>query len=106
MGLRMALGGLPEIFLVLGEPCGPCFGYHLGSKVGARRSRFYRTLLVSVEADADAYLEMKNGTSLIITTSRWLQVVQHERANFFAAQVKLVRDPIRRHACGVIGKVL
>ena len=35
---------------------------------------------------------------------RWLQVVQRERANFFAAQVKLARDPIRRHACGVIGK--
>ena len=24
---------------------------------------------------------------------RWLQVVQHERANFFAAQAKLVCDP-------------
>ena len=35
----------------------------------------------------------------IVTTSRWLQVVQREGANFFAAQVKLVRDPIRRHAC-------
>ena len=42
----------------------------------------------------------------IVTTIRWLQVVQHERVNFFVAQVKLVCDPIRRHACGVIGKVL
>ena len=41
-----------------------------------------------------------------VTMIRWLQVVQHERAKFFTAQVKLVRDPIRRHACGVIGKVL
>ena len=37
---------------------------------------------------------------------RWIQVVQHARANFFVAQVKLVRDPILRRACGVIGRVL
>ena len=101
MGLRMALGGLPEIFLVLGEPCGPCFGYHLGSKVGARRSRFYRTLLVSVEADADAYLEMKNGTSSMAPG-----FPARARTSFFVAQVKLARGPIPRRAFGVIGRVL
>ena len=42
----------------------------------------------------------------IVAMIRWLQVVQHERANFFATQVKLVRDPIPRRACGVIGRVL
>ena len=41
-----------------------------------------------------------------VTMIRWLQVVQHERANFFVAQVKLVCDPIPRRACGVIGRVL
>ena len=42
----------------------------------------------------------------IVTTIRWLQVVQHERANFFVAHVKLACDPIPRRACGVIGRVL
>ena len=42
----------------------------------------------------------------IVTMIRWLEVVQHERVNFFVAQVKLVRDPIPRRACGVIGRVL
>ena len=42
----------------------------------------------------------------VVTTIRWLQVVQHECANFFVAQVKLVRDPTPRSACGVIGRVL
>ena len=42
----------------------------------------------------------------IVTMIRWLQVVQHECANFFVAQVKLVCDPIPRRACGVIGRVL
>ena len=37
---------------------------------------------------------------------RWIQVVQHERANFFVAQVKLVCGPSPRRACGVIGRVL
>ena len=40
------------------------------------------------------------------TITRWLQVVQHERANFFVAQVRLVCDPIPRRACGVTGRVL
>ena len=42
----------------------------------------------------------------IVTMIRWLQVVQHERATFFVAQVKLVCGPIPRRACGVIGRVL
>ena len=42
----------------------------------------------------------------IVTMIRWLQVVQHQLANFFGAQVKLVCDPIPRRACGVIGRVL
>ena len=42
----------------------------------------------------------------IVTMMRWLQVVQHERATFFVAQVKLVWDPIPRRACGVVGRVL
>ena len=40
------------------------------------------------------------------TISRRLHVVQHELVIFFVAQVKLVRDPIRRRACGVIGRFL
>ena len=40
-----------------------------------------------------------------ISTIRWHQVVQHECANFFVAQVKLVWDPIPRRACGVTGRV-
>ena len=40
------------------------------------------------------------------TIIRWLQIVQHERATFFVAQVKLVCDPIPRRTCGVIGRVL
>ena len=31
----------------------------------------------------------------IVTMTRWLQVVQHERAFFFVAQAKLVCDPGR-----------
>ena len=31
----------------------------------------------------------------IVTLMRWLQVVQHGRANFFVAQVKLACDPGR-----------
>ena len=42
----------------------------------------------------------------IVTMMRQLQVVQHERATFFVAQVKLVCDPIPRRACGVTGRVL
>ena len=42
----------------------------------------------------------------IVTTIRWLQVVQHDCAHFFVAQVKLACDPIPRRACGVIGRVL
>ena len=50
MGLWRVLGSLPERFGVLREPCGACLGDHFGSKDGLRRFRFYRTLLVSVEA--------------------------------------------------------
>ena len=42
----------------------------------------------------------------MVTMIRRLQVVQHDRANFFVAQVKLVRDPIPRRACGVTGRLL
>ena len=42
----------------------------------------------------------------IVPLIRWLQVSQHERANFFVAQVKLVCDPIPRRACGVVRRVL
>ena len=42
----------------------------------------------------------------MVTMIRWLQVVQHERVNFFVAQVNLVCDPTPRRACGVIGRVL
>ena len=42
----------------------------------------------------------------IVMMIRWLQVVQHECANFFVAQAKLGCDPIPRRACGVVAKVL
>ena len=42
----------------------------------------------------------------IVTMVRKLQVVQHERATFFVAQVKLVWDPTPRRASGVIRRVL
>ena len=42
----------------------------------------------------------------IVTTIPWLQGVPREHANFFAAQVKLVCDPIPKRACGAIGRVL
>ena len=42
----------------------------------------------------------------IVTMIRWLQVVQHERANFFVAQVNLVHGPIPRRACAGVGRVL
>ena len=51
MGLWKVLGGLPERFGVLREPCGACSGDHLGSKDGARRVGFQRTLVVAVEAE-------------------------------------------------------
>ena len=50
MGLGRVLWGLPERFGMLREPCGACLGDHFGPKGGPRRSRFYRTLFVSVEA--------------------------------------------------------
>ena len=51
MGLWTVLGGLPERFGMLREPCGACLGDHFGSKDGPRRFRFYRTLFVSVETE-------------------------------------------------------
>ena len=63
MGLWKVLPSLPEAFGMLRGSCGAFFEHHLGLKVGPRRSTFYRTLLASVEAGADTYLEMSNGTS-------------------------------------------
>ena len=51
--------------------------------------------------DADASLEMKNGTSSMAPGCP-----ARARTNFFIAQVKLARGPIPRRAFGVIGRVL
>ena len=51
MGLRRVLGGLPERFGVLREPCEACLGDHFGSKDGLRRFRVYGALLASAEAE-------------------------------------------------------
>ena len=54
-----------------------------------------------LKPDADACLEMKNGTSSMAPGCP-----ARARANFFVAQVKLVCGPIPRRALGVIGRVL
>ena len=58
--------------------------------------------LSRLKLDADGWLEQVS----IATVIERLQVVQHERAHFFVAQVKLACDPIPRRACGVIVRVL
>ena len=65
MGLWRVLGGLPERFGVLRGPCGACFGDHFGLKVGPRRSRFYRTLLVSVEAERRRMLGVEKRNAFV-----------------------------------------
>ena len=64
-------------------------------------SDFTGRSLFRLKADADACLEMKNGTSSMAPGCP-----ARARTNFFIAQVKLARGPIPRRAFGVIGRVL
>ena len=80
----------------MGHVLGTTWDYKLVQGGPVLKGRY----LLWLKPDADACLELKN------TTIRWLQVVQHECANFFVAQEKLVCDRIPRRACGVIGRVL
>ena len=95
------------MFGVLRETCGGVFWAPLWIKSVSKTLQTLLGVFASVEAERRRMLGVETMERVCkITIMRWLQGVQYEHANFFAAKVKFVCDPIPRRACGVIGRVL